>query len=186
MAACQCFQLPRAMRTRSKRGRSTEGTPRAPSTAGCPGRRTRRGRLGPTWRRRRGRNTDLKLAHEPQQVRSLKSQRSRGSRAIAADLRQRRLDQATLEVADGTVKADGRAGRGRSDNRLSCHDRLREAVSRNLGRTRGRQRSHERVKGKGSATNRRNGNSRRYGSDNPNAAPAPRQRGNDDATPDGQ
>src|SRR5262245_40705125 len=112
-------------------------------TAGSPGRRTRRGRLGPTWRRGRGWNTDLKLAHEPQQIRSLKSQRPRRSRAIAADLGQRRLDQATLEVADGTVKADGGAGRGRSDNRRSCHDRLRETVSRNLGRTRARQRSHE-------------------------------------------
>src|SRR5262244_1283913 len=100
-----------AMRSARKR-RATASTPGAQLTAGRPRRRARRGGLGPTrWRRRRW-NTDLKLAHEPQQVRSLKSQRSRRARAIAADLRQRRLDQATLELADGTVKADGGPWRG--------------------------------------------------------------------------
>jgi len=111
--------------------------------AGGSRRRARRTGLGSTLWRRRGGNADLKLAHEAQQVRSLKSQRSRRPRAIAADLRQGRLDQATFELADGTVKADGGAGRGRWDNRCGYDDRLREAVSRYRGRARARQRSHE-------------------------------------------
>jgi hypothetical protein len=84
------------------------------------------------------------------------------SRAIAADLRQGRLDQSTLELADRAMKAT--AGRGAGGETTG-------GAAQSASRSRFEESESDRVgivptstrKGKGSATTGRDSNSRRYG-----------------------
>jgi hypothetical protein len=60
-------------------------------------------------RRRRG---DAEIADEPQEVRALEPERFRGVGAVAARSTEGRLDQAALELGDGTVVPERRRRQG--------------------------------------------------------------------------
>ena len=97
-----------------------------------------RGSRDPPRRRRRRRHPEL--AHQPEQVRPLQAERARGVGAVAAHLVQRRLDEPSLEVADGAVIAERarpwtRRWRSRSEG-VSAWCSWRRRTSRNACATR--------------------------------------------------
>src|SRR6186713_1045567 len=59
------------------------------------------------------RDVDAELADEAQKIRALQPERARRTRPVAAELEQRGLDQAPLELGDGAVKTGRRLGRPR-------------------------------------------------------------------------
>src|SRR5688572_20328616 len=111
MAAAECAGAPR------------ERQPYGVSASG--GRATPRGRR---WRRH------PQLAHQPQQVRPLQTERARGVGTVAAHLVKRGLDEASLEVAHGAVVSERALGprrdhrEARSEVREGIHGLAHEAT----------------------------------------------------------
>src|SRR4029450_1644873 len=82
----------------------------------------------PPRRRLAMRDVHAELADEPQEIRALQPERARGPGAVAAELEERGLDQAPLELGDGAVitgRRLGRAGRWSGGQRGGGRDARR-------------------------------------------------------------